>query len=215
MWRLDSASTLGQYEDILHEAEGALERDRNWLVPLGLGHVVKGVALSMLDRLDAATSVFTDALSTLKESGCVVYLPYYFQATAMHNITNGNTSAAHEDVSEMRRLANEYGMPLLAIDSYLVQAQIYLAAGDSENVRKLLQTANKDIQERHYFLRTTDLEVLEVQAGLLDGLPISSLPISSGRSLRQISEKIKQTGRGSLEKRWNESVRQVNKKCRL
>jgi len=202
---LELTSEAKKYIDILHDAEGASGPDRSWLAPMGLDYVVKGICLSKLNRTFDAEKVFNEeAKEILKESGFIVYLPYYFNAKAEFDIARGDTDSAMKEVIEAGRISYEYGIPLLQADSYLIKTQIHIAKGNATLAHETQEKARLLVENHGYYHRTLDIELLRGQLALLDN------HVQDGeRILKQVRERIEETGRKSLLKRWNESVNKV------
>ena len=117
---LEQASTKDDYEDILHNAEGVLNGpDQSWRAPMGLDHLIKAVALFKLGKMGSAREVFEDAYAALKESGFVIFLPYFFSFKAEFLAHIHDIDSCLKHLNEAARLSKRYGLPFLEAETYL------------------------------------------------------------------------------------------------
>ncbi|MFO1433007.1 MAG: hypothetical protein U1F76_23355 [Candidatus Competibacteraceae bacterium] len=200
--KLDVASTREELDHILKDAQGAGGPDQSWLAPLGLDQLVKGIVLSRMGDMSSAAALFKEAKETLRESGFVAYLPYYYNAKARFEIARNRLDDAMEDAAEAEDIASNYGMPLLKADAYLTAAEVYIARRSADDAAAAVTQATGLVTAHGYGLRRIDIDLLEGQVALLKG----RWPDSSIRLLEQVGKAIDETGRNSLRERWKESL---------
>jgi hypothetical protein len=196
---LDLASGDEEYNDILHDAEGALGPDESWLAPFGMDKLMKGIVMSKLEDLKSAQALFDDAIDTLRESGFVIYLPYYFNFRARFELKRGELFAAGENINEGRSIASEYGLPLMKADIYITDAEIGIADRCAERARVGVEKATRLVTQYGYHYRESELQLLKGQIALLEGRASDC-----SRILQKIESRIERTGRVRLLKKCRE-----------
>ena len=197
LFKLDLAETQQEYDSILHDAEGASGPDENWLAPLGLDRLVKAIVFSNTGEMRKAETVFHEAIETLKESGFVVLVPYYFNNMAEFDIRRGHFDSAMENATKALQIASDYGMPLLKADSYLAVAEVQVAKRSPNEARISLERATNLANEHGYHLRKIELDLLEGEIASLE-----KRTEEAERIFDRVGTQIEQTGRRSLINKW-------------
>ena len=137
---------------MITRAEKGLEIAKNngWLLPIGLDKLTLGRVWLKLSSLDKAKPFLEEAVAGLREAGQQDDLPRGLLARAQYYRLTHEYAKAHDDLNEVRDIAELGGMKLHLCDYYLEKKELCLAEGKKDEAEECERAAEIIIRETGY-----------------------------------------------------------------
>ncbi len=142
----------GQVEKVITRAEKGLEisKTNGWLLAIALDKLTLGRAWMKLSSLDKAKAFLEEAVAGLREANRQDYLPRGLLARAEYYRLTQEYTKAHDDLNEVRDIAELGGMKLHLCDYYLEKKELCLAQGLEKEAAENEKKARELIRETGY-----------------------------------------------------------------
>jgi len=142
----------GQANEVITRAEKGLEiaKRNNWILDMALDTLTLGRGWMKLCSLDKAKPFLEEAVAGLREAGQQDDLPRGLLARAQYYRLTHEYAKAHDDLNEVRDIAELGGMKLHLCDYYLEKKELCLAEGLEEEAEENEKKAAELIRETGY-----------------------------------------------------------------
>jgi len=142
----------GQANEVITRAEKGLEiaKRNNWILDMALDTLTLGRGWMKLCSLDKAKPFLEEAVAGLREAGQQDDLPRGLLARAQYYRLTHEYAKAHDDLNEVRDIAELGGMKLHLCDYYLEKKELCLAQGKKDEAEENEKKARELIRETGY-----------------------------------------------------------------
>ncbi len=142
----------GQAIEVITRAEKTLEwgTQQGSLLDIALNKLTLGRGWLKLCSLDKAKPFLEEAVAGLREAGAQHHLPRGLLARAQYFRLTHEYAKAHDDLNEVRDIAELGGMKLHLCDYYLEKKELCLAQGKKEEAEENEKKAAELIRETGY-----------------------------------------------------------------